>query len=93
MRASTVRTISSQGVPQRTSISTGALVSPRLATRACRRSCSAWRSPNAQETLVRKLLEEAEHERLQARVASLGETSTPVEIEVRWGTPWLEIVR
>nr|MDJ0788647.1 hypothetical protein [Myxococcota bacterium] len=35
---------------------------------------STWRSPNAQETLVRKLLEEAEHERLQARVASLGET-------------------
>ncbi len=54
---------------------------------------STWRSPNAQETLVRKLLEEAEHERLQARVASLGETSAPIEIDVRWGTPWLEIVR
>ncbi len=41
---------------------------------------------------LRDLLAEAELEQLEARVAPLRSEGIPIDVQVRWGTPWMELV-
>jgi len=52
-----------------------------------------WKSRQEEPVDLHQFLEESQRESLEAHVAPLREEGLEVSVDVRWGTPWLELIR
>jgi nucleotide-binding universal stress UspA family protein len=52
-----------------------------------------WKLRRDEPADLYRFLEDSQHELLDARVAPLRDEGLEVGVEVRWGTPWLELIR